>query len=113
MDGPYIRGVIGPEYDIVSFDPRGIAFSTPTLSLFADPAEATVYLATYPSDVSAEPDAFARQYAWIEVYNGIATQKLQAGEKIWESVGTPAVAADMLAIARAFGSDVVNYWGLS
>ena len=75
----YLREIVGTGYDLVSFDPRGIGFSTPTLSLFADPAEANVYLATYPTDVSSEPDAFARQYAWGQVYSGIAMQKLQAG----------------------------------
>ena len=100
-------------YDIVGFDPRGIGFSTPPLSLFADAAQAVAYFGTYPSDVGAEPDAFAREYAWTQVYSGIAAQKLAQGERVWESVGTPAVAMDMLAIARAFGKDVVNYWGWS
>ena len=109
----YLRAIIGPTYDLVSFDPRGVGHSTPTLSLFADAAEANAYLSTYPSDVDTEPDAFARAYAWGEVYSGIAAQKLAQGEKVWESVGTPAVAMDMLAIARAFGKDVVNYWGWS
>ena len=63
--------------------------------------------------MEAEPDAFARAYAWGQVYSGIAEQKALAGEKVWESVGTAAVVQDMLAIAKAFGSDVVNYWGFS
>lgn len=111
--GSVLRGIIGPTYDLVGFDPRGIGFSTPTLSLFADAAEAQAYLGMYPSDVGAEPDAFARAYAWGEVLSGLATQKLAAGEKVWESVGAPAVAADMLAIARALAEEDVNYWGLS
>ena len=111
--GPSFREIVGAQFDLVSFDPRGVGHSTPTLSLFADAAEANAYLSTYPSDVGTEPDAFARAYAWGEVYSGIAAQKLAQGEKVWESVGTPAVAMDMLAITRAFGKDVVNYWGWS
>ena len=30
-----------------------------------------------------------------------------------ESVGTPAVATDMLNIAKAFGRDKLNYYGVS
>ena len=33
--------------------------------------------------------------------------------KLAESVSTAAVATDMLTIARAFGQDKVNYWGIS
>lgn len=110
---PYLRAIIGPAYDLVGFDPRGIGFSTPSLSLFPDLAQAAAYLGSYPSDLEAEPDAFARAYVWGQVYSGIAEQKVLAGEKVWESVGTAAVVQDILAIAKAFGSDVVNYWGYS
>ena len=30
-----------------------------------------------------------------------------------ESIGTAAIATDMLQIARAFGQEKVNYWGIS
>ncbi|KIP07434.1 hypothetical protein PHLGIDRAFT_89527, partial [Phlebiopsis gigantea 11061_1 CR5-6] len=46
---PYLRAIIGPAYDLVGFDPRGIGFSTPSLSLFPDLAQAAAYLGSYPS----------------------------------------------------------------
>ena len=109
----YLRAIVGPAYDLVGFDPRGVEFSSPALSLFSDWAQAAAYFGPYPTDVEASPDSFARGYAWSQVYSAIAEQKLRAGERIWESVGTAAVARDMLAIANAFGFELVNYWGFS
>jgi hypothetical protein len=80
------------------------------LALFHDPAEALDFYSTYPTNLNESTNSFARAFAQGQVLGKLAEDRIQ---KVAESVGTPAVATDMLNIVRAFGRDKVNYWGIS
>ncbi|EKM52549.1 uncharacterized protein PHACADRAFT_126443 [Phanerochaete carnosa HHB-10118-sp] len=107
---PYFRPIIGPQYDLVGFDPRGAGETTPTLSVFNSPAEALEFYAPYPQNVNESVSSFGRSLAEAQILGKLAVDRVQ---QIAESVSTAAVATDMLNIARAFGFDKVNYWGVS
>ncbi|GJE98455.1 alpha/beta hydrolase [Phanerochaete sordida] len=107
---PYFRAIIGPQYDLVGFDPRGVGATTPFLSLFNSPAEALEFYSTLPFNVNDSVSALGRLYAQTKILGELA---LDRARTVAESVGTAAVATDMLQIARAFGQDNVNYWGIS
>ncbi|KIP07581.1 hypothetical protein PHLGIDRAFT_117972 [Phlebiopsis gigantea 11061_1 CR5-6] len=106
----YFRQVIGPQYDLVGFDPRGIGASTPPLALFHSPPEALEFYLNYPLNVNESDADFGRFYAQAQILGMLAVDRY---ELVAESVGTAAVATDMLQIARAFGHEEVNYWGVS
>ncbi|EKM55395.1 uncharacterized protein PHACADRAFT_255998 [Phanerochaete carnosa HHB-10118-sp] len=108
--GPYFRAVIGPQYDLIGFDPRGIGQSTPVLSLFKSPPEALEFYSTYPQNVNESISSFGRFYAQANILGKLAVDRYPT---IAESVSTAAVATDMLNIAKALGQDKVNYWGVS
>ena len=88
----------------------GIGFSTPPLTLFESAPEALNLLSTFPISLNESVSSFGRAYALGQIYSELATERVKL---VAESVSTPAVATDMLNIARAFGYDKVNYWGVS
>ncbi|EKM51090.1 uncharacterized protein PHACADRAFT_263055 [Phanerochaete carnosa HHB-10118-sp] len=107
---PYFRAIIGPQYDLVGFDPRGVGETTPALSIFNSPAEAEQFYKTYPFNVNESVSSFGRFYAQAQILGDLALNRAQL---VAESVGTAAVATDMLNIARALGQEKLNYWGIS
>ena len=78
--------------------------------MFNDPAEALAFYSTYPLNLNESASSLGRVYAQAEILGKLAEDRIRT---VAESVSTPAVATDMLHIARAFGSEKVNYWGIS
>ncbi|GJE95976.1 hypothetical protein PsYK624_121690 [Phanerochaete sordida] len=106
----YFRVIIGPAYDLVGFDPRGVGFTTPSLEVFHTAAEALAFYGAYPFNANESIASFGRGYAQVQILGSLAAARAST---VAESVSTPAVAMDMLAISRAFGFEEVNYWGIS
>lgn len=88
----------------------GVGNTTPPLSIFKSPIEAFEFFSTYPQDLNESVSSFGRMYAQAQILGSLAKDRAQ---NLAESVSTPAVASDMLSIARAFGYEEVNYWGFS
>ncbi|CAA7269868.1 unnamed protein product [Cyclocybe aegerita] len=110
--GKTIASVIGPEFDLVSFDPRGVHNSTPQISFFTSEAERAAF------DLSAtalnmEPDSFdgvPERWARMQVLGRLAKDR-DIG--IFNHVTTDNVARDMLSIVQAHGQEKLLYWGIS
>lgn len=109
-NGDYFRTIIGPQYDLVGFDPRAVGETTPVLSVFKDPQEALELYATFPLNAEDSVSSLGRAYAISQIVANLVDDRAKL---VAESVSTPAVAMDMLQIARALGQDKVNYWGIS
>ncbi|GJE95975.1 hypothetical protein PsYK624_121680 [Phanerochaete sordida] len=107
---PYFRAIIGAQYDLVGFDPRGVGATTPPLSIFNSPPEALEWYAGYPQNVNESVSSFGRGHAAANILGSLAADRASVEA---QAVSTPAVAHDMLSIARAFGFERVNYWGVS
>ena len=80
------------------------------MALFNSPPEALDLFGTYQLNTNESVSSFGRNYAIWQMFSNIAAEN---SKTVAESVSTPAVATDMLNIARAFGFDEVNYWGVS
>ena len=78
--------------------------------MFETAAEAAQLFSTYVSNANDSISSIGRDFALIEILNMLATDRVKT---IAESVGTPAVARDMLSIVKAFGEDKLQYWGFS
>ncbi|KAJ7472942.1 TAP-like protein-domain-containing protein [Mycena galericulata] len=112
-DGANIATLVGPEFDVIGFDPRGISRSTPRVSFFANRAEREIWTNSDSSQdrsVNASSDALARAWA-----SGMIEGKL-AGERddgSLQFIHTDYTARDMLRIVQAHGRDKIQYWGFS
>ncbi|KAJ6480975.1 TAP-like protein-domain-containing protein [Mycena sanguinolenta] len=110
--GPLLSTIIGPEFDIIGFDPRGVGRSTPRISFFASRAEREIWSVGDASlgSMNSSADALARAWA-----RGIVVGQL-AGERDDGSLrfmNTDHTARDMLRIVQAHGREQLQYWGFS
>lgn len=110
--GQSLQKLIGDEYDIVGFDPRGVARTTPQVIIFPDEAEDAAWRLKYLEDPAPNStvDAIARIYSKAHVYGAVANVTAKHSAPY---VSTAIVARDMLNIARAHGRDMLQYWGFS
>ncbi|KAJ7667444.1 hypothetical protein B0H14DRAFT_2658115 [Mycena olivaceomarginata] len=114
--GKQIASVVGPEFDIVGFDPRGTSFSTPLVSWFASDAERSSWLpgaasTVFWQSVNQTTDALAHMYARAQIEGRLAEARNTEG--FLQYITTDYTARDMLTITEAFGFEKVQYWGVS
>ncbi|KAF7305884.1 hypothetical protein HMN09_00742600 [Mycena chlorophos] len=112
--GSEIAGIVGAEYDIVGFDPRGVSFSTPSVSWFVNDAERAMWNppnanAMYHS-LNESTIALPYAYARSQVQSQLAAAR-DAG--FLQYITTDYTAQDMLTITEAFGFEKLQYWGVS
>ncbi|KAJ7513175.1 TAP-like protein-domain-containing protein [Mycena galericulata] len=111
--GANIATVVGPEFDVIGFDPRGISHSTPRVSFFASRADREMYLNSDNSQarsVKASPDSLARAWASGMIEGQLAGESDDGSLRF---INTDYTARDMLRIVQAHGQDKIQYWGFS
>ncbi|KAF7339069.1 AB hydrolase-1 domain-containing protein [Mycena venus] len=113
--GASIATIIGEQFDIVGFDPRGVSYSTPTVSFFRTAAERALWIPptsdiVFPA-LNQTADAVAQQWARAQILGQLAVSR-NDGNYI-QHITTDNTARDMLRITQAFGFEKVQYWGVS
>ncbi|RAH51714.1 alpha/beta-hydrolase [Aspergillus piperis CBS 112811] len=102
-----LNKLIGEDFHLLSFDPRGVSGSMPKAVCYASNAERTAAFASNPWDL---------QFQAGEMYTR-AENKANACEDMMGEYGryinTPQIAADMDLILDAIGQQKMFYWGLS
>ncbi|GJE95985.1 alpha/beta hydrolase [Phanerochaete sordida] len=110
--GTFLQTIVGPGYDIVSFDPRAVGATTPSFQIFNNTLEVSEFYGSYASDASVGPAALGTGLAQARILGQLAASNPEV-RLVAESSSTAAVASDMLVLARVFGYQKVNYWGFS
>ncbi|KAJ7499673.1 TAP-like protein-domain-containing protein [Mycena latifolia] len=111
--GAQISTIVGPEFDVIGFDPRGIGRSTPRASFFESRAEREIWSGSSdPSKMSlnASADALSRAWAWEMILGQLAGERDKGSLRF---INTDHTARDMLQIVQAHGQDKIQYWGFS
>ncbi|KAJ6451753.1 hypothetical protein C8R45DRAFT_1065341 [Mycena sanguinolenta] len=110
--GPLLSTIIGPEFDIVGFDPRGIDRSTPRISFFASRAKRQIWSVESVStfSVNSSADALARGWARGIVLGQTAGRQDDGSLRF---MNTDHTARDTLKIVQAHGHEKLQYWGFS
>ncbi|EJC98089.1 alpha/beta-hydrolase [Fomitiporia mediterranea MF3/22] len=104
------RTILSDGFDLVGFDPRGVGFTTPSLTAFADRVEAGKFFSQFPLDLNASMSSLGEAYARGKILSNLVKDRARY---VAERVSTPLVARDMLSIVKAFGQDKIQYWGFS
>ncbi|KAK7042512.1 Abhydrolase-4 domain-containing protein [Favolaschia claudopus] len=107
--GPSARDFLGPQFDLVGFDPRGISRSIPRASFFASEAEREQYPSSLMS-LNASEDAFGRTYANYILQASLIQARDDGSLRF---INTESTARDMLKIVQAHGREKIQYWGFS
>ncbi|EKM58438.1 uncharacterized protein PHACADRAFT_252753, partial [Phanerochaete carnosa HHB-10118-sp] len=109
--GAKVQKLVGDEYDIVGFDPRGVARTTPLVAVFNDSVEDAAWRVRALEDPVPDTTAdVSRLWARAQVFGNVANQTARGSVPY---VSTALVARDMLSITRAHGYDKLQYWGFS
>ncbi|KAJ7616533.1 TAP-like protein-domain-containing protein [Roridomyces roridus] len=110
--GDNVSAVVGPEFDIIGFDPRGISRSTPRASFFENRAEQNLFWSNSGNSITASSsdDALARMWAQGMLVGRLAGERDDGNLRFIHSDYT---ARDMLRIVEAHGREKIQYWGFS
>ncbi|KAJ7083196.1 Alpha/Beta hydrolase protein [Mycena belliarum] len=111
--GAQLATIVGPEFDVIGFDPRGIARSTPRVSYFATRVERELWTgrsATRKLSMNASADALSRAWAEAVIEGQLAGARDDGSLRF---INTDHTARDMLRIVQAHGSEKLQYWGFS
>ena len=124
MVGDVMSVIVGPQFDVVGFDPRGmchhfsscifrptsfqgIGQSTPRATFFKSAAERAIL---YASDVHIAEDDVANQWARASILGRLAEDR---DDGYLRHINTDQTARDMLRIVEAHGRTKIQYWGFS
>jgi pimeloyl-ACP methyl ester carboxylesterase len=106
--GEQFSKILGPQFDIVSFDPRGIARSTPKISFFKTRADRALWMGF--TTLNESDHSVSETLAKNKVTNQLA---VELDDGYLRHMNTDHTARDMLKIVEAHGRDKIQYWGFS
>jgi pimeloyl-ACP methyl ester carboxylesterase len=94
---------LGPQYNLIGFDPRGVNNSGPTVDCFRGNQQArTTFETLFFSDVTdASSTSLGTQFYSSDLFGQWCTEAFGYGNKAQQYISTPAVAQDMLTFAKA------------
>ncbi|KAF7305207.1 AB hydrolase-1 domain-containing protein [Mycena kentingensis (nom. inval.)] len=113
---PLFSSVLGPAYDFVGFDPRGVGFSAPAASFFETAAESALWRAAQqPTSLNATSDGSAPARVWglAQIQGQLAAKRDGEHGNIFKYMTTDNVARDMAVITIAMGFPKLQYYGIS
>ncbi|KAJ7440151.1 TAP-like protein-domain-containing protein [Mycena latifolia] len=109
LAGSSLAQFVGPEFDIIGFDPRGVAHSTPHVSLFDTGMERAMWHDMLVRELNTS-DGVAHAWARAQINGHLAAER--AGDYL-AHINTDNTARDMLRIVEAHGMEKLQYWGFS
>jgi pimeloyl-ACP methyl ester carboxylesterase len=123
--GKNLSAIVGPRFDIVGFDPRGVGATTPAAQCFETESEKAIWnlqegslrigLNTTDGSIPyarARQNVLGQKCAQFLGGNGVESKNGNASE--WgpaRFMGTPSVATDMLRITQKMGFEKLQYIG--
>ncbi|ESK91323.1 alpha beta hydrolase fold family [Moniliophthora roreri MCA 2997] len=109
--GTRLRGILGPQFDLVGFDPRGVSRSTPRITFFKTREERLSWERASIQELnSSSRDNVASYWSRAKIAGQLAGER--AGD-ILPFMNTDHTARDMLRITEAYGREKLQYWGIS
>ena len=122
--GEMFSAILGPQFDILSFDPRGMSLNAhhiaPVLILFLGISRSTPRATFFESDVAREiwtrEGSSANMSDVPRIWARARVEAQLAGETdtgYLKHINTDNTARDMLRIVEAHGQSKIQYWGFS
>lgn len=121
--GEMISKILGPEFDLLGFDPRGVGATTPPAQCFGSDRRYkqwslqslyTLLLSTKETFGRARSREKAVADMCIRALGGNGKEEVGGTVEEWGAgrfMSTPYVATDMLKIVEKLGQDKLQYWG--
>ncbi|GAA5830967.1 hypothetical protein JCM5353_004456 [Sporobolomyces roseus] len=115
--GSELQTILDGRYNVISWDPRGVNLTSPSLGCFENQGDANRFQRDIVS-LGLPSDSIGSESEWTERFD-VYSQALQdacdmnADRGIMRSSTTAFAARDMLSIAESLGESKINYWGFS
>ncbi len=110
FSGDFLSRAVTDRFDVVGFDPRGVAFSK-NVKCFSSPRKAAPVLNTITS--AAFPYGAKQEKAFAQAYDKHAKGCSTTGKPLSGAMSTAEVARDMDLLRRAVGDKKLTYLGFS
>ncbi|KAF9544545.1 hypothetical protein CPC08DRAFT_716471 [Agrocybe pediades] len=107
--GDLFGAIVGPNFDLVGFDPRGISRSTPRASFFKTDVERSLFGSDLPF-ANDSVEGISRSWARGRLMGRLAAE---TDDGYLRHINTDQTAHDMLRIVEAHGRSKIQYWGFS
>ncbi|KAL0580848.1 hypothetical protein V5O48_001140 [Marasmius crinis-equi] len=104
------QSILGPQFDIVGFDPRGVQRSTPRIEFYTTPVERA--FGHHPATELNNNSRETVESYWANTKN-MGTLAYKRGKDYLAYMNTDHSARDMLSIVEAHGREKLQYWGFS
>lgn len=114
--GKALQKVVGTNHDIISFDPRGVGATTPSVDCWSSKVSRDVWTLQDVGVIDAHEGVLYDEYARATASSRAcikAQGNNQTEKHILSYVGTASVARDMLEILQKGSLGKLKYWGFS
>ncbi|KAF7971700.1 hypothetical protein HWV62_20160 [Athelia sp. TMB] len=122
--GRNLSKIVGPEFDILGFDPRGIGATTPRAFCFESESQEKLWTIQDGPLLNASDTSIPLARSRQRVISELCQSAIGIDEKnnidvtintseIGRFMGTASVATDMLRISEKLGQEKLQYWGFS
>ncbi|KAJ3561795.1 hypothetical protein NPX13_g8806 [Xylaria arbuscula] len=111
--GASLQTIIGRNYDLISFDPRGIGATLPRIECWDTAEQRQLWNLLDPGVVDAHPGTAYDIYARAVAYSQTCESHMSGKSNILRHVSTAYHARDMLEIVHKLGQEKLKYWGFS
>ncbi|KAF9529101.1 hypothetical protein CPB83DRAFT_283895 [Crepidotus variabilis] len=106
--GHLLGSILGPQFDVIGFDPRGTGQSTPKISFFETDVERELY--EEPKSVDIADGTVSPLLSSKRLLNMLAAE---LDDGYLGHMNTDCTARDMLRIVETYGWNKLMYWGFS
>ncbi|KAI0424725.1 hypothetical protein F5Y09DRAFT_323575 [Xylaria sp. FL1042] len=111
--GTSLQTIIGRNYDLISFDPRGIGATLPRIECWDTSEQRQLWDLQDVGVVNAHPGIIHDIYARGVAYSQACETHMAEKSNILQHVSTVSHARDMLEILHRLGHEKLKYWGFS
>lgn len=110
--GSQLQAVVGRNFDIVTFDPRGIGASVPRIECWDSAQKRQNWAMQETPTIDSHPGVMYDVWARAAAFSRACEQSHNA-TGLLRHVGTASHARDMLEILEQMGQEKLQYWGFS
>ncbi|KAK1829949.1 hypothetical protein QBC39DRAFT_412302 [Podospora conica] len=112
--GRDLQAIVGDDYDIVSFDPRGVGASTPRIDCWGGRAtDRALWELQEVGVVDAHPGVLNDAYARAGAFSRVCEERMGGEGGLLRFSSTASSARDMREVMEQMGERRLRYWGFS
>ncbi|KAF5374279.1 hypothetical protein D9758_004550 [Tetrapyrgos nigripes] len=109
-EGRDLSSIVGPQFDLVGFDPRGVGRSEPRVSFYETAVERELWQLQATHELEHSNHDLADTWGRALVTSRLASER---DNDVLGHINTDQTARDMLKITEAHGYEKLKYWGFS